>query len=288
VNYLKERYIIALLLTPSLFFLFSVILFPLAFSYYVSLTNFPLIEFRATSWVGLDNYIDVLTSPRFWYSMAFTGGFVTLAVTLEFLLGLGFALLFDREISGGRVLRSLMLMPMLMAPLVVSMIWKYLLHVDIGVVNYILRSFNLPAPSWFSTVPYAFFSVILIDVWQWTPFMLLILSAGLMSIPREPIEAALIDGATRYQVFRYITLPLLKPIIFIAIMLRAMDALKVFDILYITTRGWPGIATESLTYYIFNQALVRKSIGTSCATAVIAVFLLFSIFLVYLRFRPRS
>jgi len=285
---MKEWYAVALLLAPSLFFLFSVILFPLGFSYYVSLTNFPLAEFRVTEWVGLDNYISILESPRFWHSMAFTGIFVIIAVSIEFLLGLGFALLFDREIIGGKVLRSLMLLPMLMSPLVVSMIWKYILHVDVGIVNYVLRSFNLPAPAWLSVEPYAIISVILIDVWQWTPFMFLVLTAGLVSLPREPIEAALIDGATKYQIFRHVTLPLLKPVIFVAIMLRAMDALKVFDILYITTRGGPGIATESLTYYIFNLALVRRSIGLSCAAGIIAVFLVFGFFSLYLKFKPKE
>jgi multiple sugar transport system permease protein len=285
---MKEWYTVVLLLAPSLFFLFSVILFPLGFSYYVSLTNFPLAEFRVTEWVGLDNYISILTSPRFWHSMAFTGVFVIIAVSIEFFLGLGFALLFDREIIGGKVLRSLILLPMLMSPLVVSMIWKYMLHVDVGIVNYILRSFNLPAPAWLSVEPYAIISVILIDVWQWTPFMFLVLTAGLVSLPREPIEAALIDGATKYQTFRHVILPLLKPVIFVAIMLRAMDALKVFDILYITTRGGPGIATESLTYYIFNLALERRSIGLSCAAGIIAVFLVFGFFSLYLKFKPKE
>lgn len=285
---MKEWYAVVLLLAPSVFLLFSVILFPLVFSYYVSLTNFPLAEFRVTEWVGLDNYISTLESPRFWHSMTFTGMFVIIAVSIEFFLGLGFALLFDREIVGGKVIRSLMLLPMLMSPLVVSMIWKYMLHVDVGIVNYILRSFNLPAPAWLSVEPYAIISVILIDVWQWTPFMFLVLTAGLVSLPREPIEAALIDGATKYQIFRYVTLPLLRPVIFVAIMLRAMDALKVFDILYITTRGGPGIATESLTYYIFNLALVRRSIGLSCAASIIAVFLVFGLFSLYLKFKPKE
>jgi len=285
---MKQKYVIALLLAPALFFLFSVVLFPLIFSYYVSLTHFPLAEFRITEWVGLDNYIYILTSPRFWHSVAFTGGFTVIAVSIEFFLGLGFALLFDREIFGGRILRSLMLMPMLMAPIVVSMIWKYILHAKVGILNYVLKSLGLPHPAWLSTTPYAMISVILIDVWEWTPFMFLILSAGLASLPREPVEAALIDGATKYQILRHITLPLLKPVIFIAIMLRAMDALKVFDILFVTTRGGPGIATESLTYYIFNLTLARRTIGISCAAAIISVFMLFAFFLIYLKFKPEE
>jgi multiple sugar transport system permease protein len=167
------------------------------------------------------------------------------------------------------------------------MLWKYMLHENVGIVNYVLRSIGISAPSWFSTKPYALISSILIDVWEWTPFMFLVLLAGLQSLPREPFEASLIDGASKTQIFVYITLPLMRPIIFIAVLLMLMRAVTVFDILYVTTKGGPGIYTESITYYIFNMAIKQGDVGTGCAASIITLFIVFGIFSLYLRYRPK-
>lgn len=275
------------MLSPSLIFLFFVVIFPLAFAYYVSTTIFPLFEFKVIKFVGLDQYITLFTDSRFWHSQYFTAIFTVSAVAIEFVLGLALALLFDREIRGGRMLRTLILTPMLIAPIVVSMVWKYILHPSVGLVDYLLGSIGLYQPAWLSTKPYALIAVVIIDVWEWTPFMFLVLSAGLASIPREPYEAALVDGASKLGIFRYVTLPLLKPIIFIAILLRAMDALKIFDILFVTTKGGPGIYTESLTYHIYNLALNRRIVGRGCAASIIVVFIVFGIFSFYLKYKPK-
>ncbi len=244
-------------------------------------------DFEVMKFIGAQNYYLTLKNLRFWESMRFTFLFVATVVTIEFILGLGIALLYNRELKGGRILKTIMLAPMMVAPLVTSMLWLYMFHQNVGVINYVLDILFNIKPSWFSSLEYAFWALTIIDIWQWTPFMYLLFLAGLAALPREPFEAALIDGASRVQVFRHLTLPLLRPVIFVAVLLRLMEAFKVFDIIWVTSKGGPGRSTESLTLYIFNVAMKRGSIGEGTAASIVVLFVFMAIFIIYLKFRPR-
>lgn len=221
------------------------------------------------NWFG--NYGKVLTDPRFWEVLSRTLVIVFFAVGLEFLFGFTLALFFSRgNIPGKRLFTSIILYPM-MLPWVVVGFTFYLLFLDKGPVNYILIQLFGPggAQPWFKEPPLAIATIILADVWQWTPFMFLILYSGLGALPKEPVEAAMILGATRWQIFRLITVPMLKPVIIIAIVIRALECFKIFDLVFIMTGGGPGSATESLSLFIYRTGFIYGQLSLAAAMAVL-------------------
>lgn len=203
---------------------------------------------------------------------------MVVAVTLEFLLGLGLALFFMRDLPGKRIMTSVILYPM-MLPWVVVGLCFYLLFLDRGPVNYVLAQLFGPAAAveWFKSPPLAIGTIILADVWQWTPFLFLILYSGLGALPKDPIEAALTLGANRWQIFRHVTLPMLKPVILIGLVIRSLEAFKIFDLVFIMTGGGPGTATESISVYIYRVGFL---FGQLSYAAAMAVLILISISLV--------
>ncbi|MBI3695359.1 MAG: sugar ABC transporter permease, partial [Acidobacteria bacterium] len=200
-------------------------------------------------------------------------------------------LLVSREFRGRRVLRSILLIPMLLPPVVVAVIWRLILNPEFGVLNGTLRSlgFNTAKLTWAASEKTAMLSVILVDVWQWTPFMFLLLLAGLQGLPVEPFEAAVVDGASGWQVFRRLTLPMLRPVIAIAVLLRGMDLLRVFDQIFILTQGGPGFATETVTLYIYRTAFRFYNFGYAAAMSfvlLVATTLIARAFLRVLKQQP--
>jgi len=270
----KKREAYAFVL-PSLATLVAIVIFPTIFLWYVSLTNYDLsMGWEQKSFVGLRNYFFLFLEDKdFWYSLRITLFFAAVTVGLEFVLGLGVALLFHRHIWGKRVWMSCLILPMVITPTIISLIWKLMLNTEYGVLNFILSQFGLGKINWLGPKE-AFWSLILVDVWEWTPFIALILYAGLQALPQEPYEAAVVDGANPRQIFFYLTLPLLKPMILIALLLRSIDALKMFDVVYGLTQGGPGNATELMSLHIYRLGFRHTNwIGRASANAVILLFL---------------
>ena len=225
--------------------------------------------------VGLGNYASVLRTPEFWQSTITTAKIVVFAVGSEFLLGLGLALLLQRVLTGRRILVAVMLIPAMMMPIAVGLIWRYMLDDNYGMVNYYLSKLGLTGSrglfsgSILGTAHAALASIVVTDVWEWTPFMALILLAGLQSLPVEPFEAALVDGASGWQEFRHVTLPLLRGAITVALLIRIADAMRILDIVFSMTNGGPANATQTAQFYTYRVGFEQFHTGVAFAQVVI-------------------
>jgi multiple sugar transport system permease protein len=271
-----------LFVAPALLVLLALSIYPLLYSVSISLRTETT---NGLVW-GLNNFVRLTTDRFFFTALLHTFIYAAVALTCEFLLGLGLALLLNRELRARGLFRATLLVPMMLPTVVVGVIWRLLLNPNFGAINGTLKGFgfNTEVLTWTASPKLAMLSVIAVDVWQWTPFVFLVLLAGLQAIPQEPYEAALIDGSSRWQTFRYVTLPLLKPAILIALLLRTMDLLRVFDQIFILTEGGPGFATETISLYIYRTAFRFFDFGYAAAMSFVLLALTNVISVVYIRF----
>lgn len=246
---------------PTLAILLLVGIMPLIYSLVLTLHDWTLGKPRGAVFVWFQNYGRVLTDVRFWTSLKTSFIFTASAVSAEFVLGMALAVLFSREFRGNRLVRTLLLIPMLLAPIVVGLIWRFMYNPQIGIINFLLRLLGLQGPIWLGDPAIAMPAVVLVDVWQWTPFMFLMLFTGMASLPVDVYEAAIADGATGAQRFFHITLPLLRPIILVAVVIRIIDTLRVFDTIFVLTRGGPANITEVLSIYTYKVGMNFFRIG---------------------------
>jgi multiple sugar transport system permease protein len=268
----KEHYIYIL---PSVIILALIVIFPTIFLWYISFTNYDLtMGWENKKLIGFDNFLYLFQQDKdFWYSVQISLLFMVITVTAELCLGFMIALLFNREIRWKRLWIACLIVPMVMTPAIVSLMWKLMLNTEYGVLNYILSWLSINKINWLG-YENAFWSLMIVEIWQWTPFMALILYAGLQALPNEPFEAADVDGASFTQALYYITLPLLKPIIAIALLLRSIDALKIFDIVYGLTQGGPGNSTELMSLHIYRLGFRHTNwMGRASANAIILLLL---------------
>jgi len=261
-----------IVMLPTLLFLFAISIVPLVYSLVVSFLRYNLMDPEPARFVGLRNFQLIFTSPDFWNSLAVTLGFVIMAVGAEFLIGLALALVLSRDVPRIGIFRSLILVPLSLAPIVVGLLWRFLLGTEYGIINYFITVVGLPRVDFLSNTTLALGVIALVDVWQWTPFMFLILLAGVQALPADPFEAAAIDGASRGQMFRYITLPLLRYPILVALLLRTIDSFRVYDLIFMMTRGGPINATDTLSWHIYNIGF--RNFNMSYASALSWVMLI--------------
>jgi multiple sugar transport system permease protein len=248
-----------------------VTIFPLGYEIWLSFRSYNLARpWYPSGWVGLENFRDILTDSQFWNSLRITLTFVIGAVTVEFFLGLFIAMLFSKD-EGSRgkfIARTLIMGSMVLPALSVGMIWRYLLSDAFGAVAIWLKNIGINF-GWYGDPKTALATMIFIDVWQWTPFVFLIMLAGIVSLPVEVFEAAQIDGASKWKMFTRLTLPLLKPVIIVAVLLRMLEAFKVFDMIWMLTKGGPVHATEVIGVRIYIQAFTSFNMGYAAALALI-------------------
>jgi multiple sugar transport system permease protein len=264
-----------LLTFPALIALIG-ILYPFILGIYYSFTNYTLTESDSIRWVGLTNYIEIFKNLDFWKAFGHTFIFASSAVVIELALGLGVALLLKDAFPGVRILRSFLIIPMMIPPIVSALMWKViLLPTNQGVLNHILGLIGIRPVAWLGDSATALISLILIDVWVYSPFAALIILAGLQSIPKEPYEAAWVDGASGWFIFRKLTLPLLTPSIVLVTLFRAIDSLKVFDIIYATTKGGPAGATMTLHIQSYFEAIRWFKMGRGMVYLFVLWFLCF-------------
>jgi len=270
-----------LLLTPALAVLLSLSIYPLIYSITISLQRETADGIKWT----LANFARLGSDSFFLTAMAHTFVYAAAALVFEFSIGLGLALLLNTQMRGRGFFRATLLVPMMLPTVVVGVVWRLMLNANFGAINGTLKEFGLNTEglTWTASPRLAFLSVIVVDVWQWTPFVFLVLLAGLQAIPQEPYEAALIDGSSRWQTFRHVTLPLLKPAILIALLLRTMDLLRVFDQIFILTEGGPGFATETISLYIYRTAFRFFDFGYAAAMSVVLLALTNVISTIYIR-----
>ena len=269
------------LIAPAIVVLLSLSIYPLIYSVTISLQTQTA---EGSSW-SISNFTRLFTDGFFLAAMAHTFVYATAALILEFSIGLGLALLLNSQIRGRGFFRAALLIPMMLPAVVVGVVWRLMLNPNFGAINGTLKNFGLNTESltWTASPRLAMLSVIAVDTWQWTPFVFLVLLAGLQAIPQEPYEAALIDGSSRWQTFRYVTLPLLKPAILIALLLRTMDLLRVFDQIFILTEGGPGFATETISLYIYRAAFRFFDFGYAAAMSFVLLALTNVISALYIR-----
>ena len=265
----SEAYIKWVYLMPLLIFLAAFMLYPTFYCLVMSFTDYVLKG--APEFAGLQNYRDLLNDTAFWEALFRTAYILVVCISVELILGMAFALLLNRNFTGQNIVRGLCFLPLLISPLAMSLMWNYMLHVQFGIINQFLDWMGMGRYEWFSSQRYAIYTIMFISIWQWTPFSIFILLAGLRGMPKDQFEAASVDGARPFFIFRKLTLPMLKPLIIIIILLRTMWLIRIFDPLYGTTRG--GMGTEVLDWMVYRVSFVFFDIGRGSAMAMFSLYM---------------
>lgn len=268
---------------PAVLVILGVIVFPWVFTLYMSTHDWKI--GGGPEFVGAQNYAELLKDARFIESMGHTAYFTILAVVLPILFGTAAALVFHREFPFRGLLRTIFVMPMMATPVAVALVWTMMFHPQLGVLNYLLSLVGIGPQPWVYDPNTVIPTLVLVEVWHWTPLVMLIVLGGLAGLPREPYESALIDGANAWHMFRHITLPLVWPFIMVAIVIRTIDALKAFDTIFVITQGGPGTASETLNIFLYLQAFQFYKIGYASAVVVIffVIIIMLSLLLLYAR-----
>jgi len=268
---------------PALAITAAVIVFPWLFTIYMSLHDWKIGQQR--EYVGLANFAKLATDPRFLESIGHTLYFTVLAVVLPVIFGTIAALIFNERFPLRGLLRAIFILPMMATPVAVALVWTMMFHPQLGVLNYLLSLVGLPPQLWVYEPSTVIPSLVLVEVWHWTPLVMLIVLGGLAALPAEPYESAKIDGATGWQMFRHITLPLIMPFLLVAIVIRTIDALKAFDTIYVITQGGPGTASETINIYLYLNAFSFYNIGYASAVTIVffVLIVLLAVMLLYLR-----
>lgn len=280
----RRRYL--LFIVPALLVIFAVIIFPWLFTLWMSAFDWRIGS--TPHFVGWENYKGLLTNQRFLESVVRTFYFTALAVIAPLILGTIAALIFHRQFPFRGVLRGVFIMPMMATPVAVALVWTMMFHPQQGVLNYLLSLVGIPKLLWVYSPQLVIPSLVLVEVWHWTPLVMLIVLGGLAALPTEPYESAKLDGASEWQLFRYITLPLVAPFLLVAAVIRTIDALKTFDTIYVITSGGPGTASETINLYLYLQAFAFYNIGNASAVVVIFFIIVLALALLLLHVRERA
>ena len=258
---------------PAVIVLLLLTIYPFIYLVYVSLHIWPISPNLPKIFLGFGQFTYLFSDPSFIESMQVTISLTVVGVSLQISLGTLLAILLSTKTKFINYFTLPFMIPVFIAPVVVGLIWKFMFNYDLGILNYLLNVIGLESINWLGTTTTAFWSVILVDTWQWTPFTTLIIKAGLDSVDPTPQEAAYVDGATRFQIFRYVTFPTIAPIFTVALLFRTLDAFKAFDIIYVVTRGGPGGSTYVLGYNIWKTAFYQNQLGLSAAMSVIMIII---------------
>lgn len=270
-------------LLPCLGYLILMAIFPLTWSLRLSFTKWLATIMENPEWTGITNFRDILfKDPRFWSALWFTVRFVFLTVIIQLGIGLGLAHLLHNNFRGRNFFRVLFLIPMACPPIAVAFLWKMMLHPDIGIINTALQTIGLAKVKWTTSVVVAPFTIVMVDVWEWTPFMFLVLFAAFQALPVEIYDAAAVDGASNFQVFRKITFPLVVPIIATIVLIRIIDAFKLFELIFGITSAGPANATEALSFYVYLTGIKWMNLGKGSAMSWIFLLIVLGISLILL------
>jgi len=271
---------------PAVVVVGAVIVFPWMFTVWMSAFDWKIGS--VAHFVGFDNYIGLATNQRFIESIGHTFYFTLLAVVLPLVLGTIAALIFHREFPLRGMLRAVFTMPMMATPVAVALVWTMMFHPQQGVLNYLLSLVGLPPSLWVYSPTLVIPSLVLVEIWHWTPLVMLIVLGGLAALPIEPYESARLDGASEWQLFRYITLPLIAPFLVVAAVIRTIDAVKAFDTIYVISQGGPGTASETINLYLYLQAFAFYNVGNASAVVVVFFAIILALALLLLHVRQRT
>jgi multiple sugar transport system permease protein len=282
----RRRRSYRLFIAPALVVVGAVIVFPWLFTLWMSVFDWKIGS--VAHFVGLENYEKLIVNRRFLEAVVHTFYFTALAVVVPLFLGTAAAMIFHREFPFRGVLRGVFIMPMMATPVAVALVWTMMFHPQQGVLNYLLSLVGLPPSLWVYSPALVIPSLVMVEVWHWTPLVMLIVLGGLAALPTEPYESARLDGASEWQLFRYITLPLVAPFLVVAAVIRTIDALKTFDTIYVITGGGPGTASETINLYLYLQAFAFYNIGTASAVVVVFFVIVLALALLLLHVRERT
>src|SRR5437660_4542692 len=272
---------------PAVFVVGAVIIFPWLFTVWMSAFDWKIGS--VAHFVGFDNYVNLATNQRFIESIGHTFYFTLLAVVVPLIAGTAAALIFHREFPLRGLLRSVFTMPMMATPVAVALVWTMMFHPQQGVLNYLLSFVGLPPSLWVYSPTLVIPSLVLVEIWHWTPLVMLIVLGRLAALPIEPYESARLDGASEWQLFRYITLPLIAPFLVVAAVIRTIDAVKAFVTSYVISQGGPGAGSETINLYLYLQAFAFYNIGNASAVVVVffAIILMLALLLLHVRQRAK-
>lgn len=262
---------------PGLGTLAVVMGLPLVYAVLMSVSSMTLMHPSLLPLTGAQNYFQIMNNPQFWGSLWLTVKYSFVTVVAEFVLGLGIALMLNAVVRAKPVYFAILTIPMAMSPVSVALIWRMLLQPNLGIVNHLMETAGLPRLDWLGSADLALWSMAAIDVWQQTSFVVLILAAGLASLPRDPYEAADVDGAGKLQQFWYLTLPMLRPVAAIAVIIQLINEFRTYDLTYVLTKGGPGTSTEVLSFFAYRQAFLGLSLNEGSAAAFILLLIVLAI-----------
>jgi multiple sugar transport system permease protein len=285
----RARYAVWLLLGPCLAYLVAFAVYPLIYSLRLSFTDLTAAE-GTGRWVGLKNYRDLVTDPLFWNAAYTSAAMVVSTVAIQLVLGTALALFFNMHLRGSAIVRGILVLPMLITPIVVGVMWRALLNPDWGLVNWAINALGFDPPNWLGSIEMAMKTLVLVDVWQWTPFVFIIVFARLQALPLDVLEAAQIDGAGALTRFRYVTLPLLMPALAFAGVFRAVDAFRSFDLVYGLSYGGPARSTTTMSFFAFQNGFQFQNYGYAAAIAYTMLLVLMvgtTVLLRYVQLRPQ-
>jgi multiple sugar transport system permease protein len=282
-NYARHYWAFAV---PAAVIVLAVIIFPWVFTVFISLNSWD--PSGGIAWVGLSNYLAMLTDARFGWAILRTLYFSVLTVGGPLVLGIAAAVCFHRRFAFRGLARTIFVLPMMATPVAIALVWSMMFHPQLGVLNYLLTSVGLPPSTWTYSPDTVIPTLALVETWQWTPLVMLIVLGGLASLPSDPYEAALLDGASGWQSFVHITLPLVWPFIIVAAVIRTIDALKAFDVIYVITLGGPGTASEAINIFLYQTAFAYYHLGYAGAVTLVFFVLIVAISLGLLGVRQRA
>jgi multiple sugar transport system permease protein len=269
----EQRRTALLLISPAVIVLLAINLFPIVYAVYISFHHWTLARPQPPRFAGWFNYEEALTDDRFINAIWVSLSFVTLAVAVEFILGFLLAFVFHARLRGLATLRKISMLPVMVMPLVVGLVWFYMFNENFGVVNWVVTLFGSPRLPFLTHDTLALWSLAIADVWQWTPFVMLVLFAALQSLPEYVYEAARMDGLSGWQIFWRITLPLLRPAIWVVLILRIVDAFRMVELVFMMTKGGPAGYTEVLPWYLYTTGFLSLDLGYAAAMAVLMLIL---------------
>jgi multiple sugar transport system permease protein len=271
----RNRRIFMIFLLPAMLVLFLTTIYPMLYAGYLSFRSYDLAKpFVPRVFVGWSNYQQVLTSGDFLNALSITFQLMVITLSIQLVVGVGLALLVTQRLPGMGIARTLLLIPMMISPVIVGLVWLFLYFPELGYLNYFLSFVGLDPIPWITSPNWALWAIAIADIWQWTPFIMMGTAAALTSLSPEPYEAARIDGNTRWQVFRHVTLPQLKPVLVSLVFLRAIDAFKIYDIIFVLTKGGPGDSTEVLSLYIYRQSFTFWQMGVGAAASFVSLIII--------------
>lgn len=274
---MREQRIYFFWLLPFLIIFGVLTIIPALLNFYISLTPWNLIRPGSQKFVGLRNYISMASDSRFWNSLWVSFYYIFIPVTIQMILGFLWALALRPRLKGTQVIRTLLLIPMVIPPVIVGLTWKVLFTPNLGGINYYLKMISIQGPDWLNRPFTAQIAVLMAAVWEWSPFVMLLLLAAMENLPSEAMEAATIDGVNKLQMVRFIVLPLIKPVMIIVLLFRIMDALGILPLIFVMTKGGPASATEIINFYAYMSGFVYYKIGYAASLITVLFALVFAL-----------